>query len=96
MMSSTRSLVHRLVAARLHLDDASIKDADHFDELGPTPLDVVLVVLRLDRLRPGDGDFPVYALDYATTVGDLVVVVEVWLQGGFLCHDVAPRERIES
>jgi len=73
MMSSTRSLVHRLVAARLQLDEASIEDADHFDELGLTPLDVVLVVLRLDRLRPGDGDFPVYALDCATTVGDLVV-----------------------
>ena len=93
MASSTQSLIHHLLASRLQLDEASIKDTDQIDELGLTPLDVVLIVIRLDRLRPGDGDFPVHAPDSATTVGDLVVVVELWLQGGFVCHYVYPSER---
>jgi acyl carrier protein len=77
---SPQALVHQLLASRLHADEASIKDTDRFDDLGLTPLDLVLVVLRLDRLDRGDGEFPLYALDHATTVGDLVDLVELWLQ----------------
>jgi hypothetical protein len=50
------------------------------------PLDLVLVVLRLESLDRGKGDFPVAALDRATTVGDLVALVDRWLQG-----DTVPR-----
>jgi acyl carrier protein len=80
MDTSPQALVHQLLASRLHIDDASISDTDRFDDLGLTPLDLVLVVLRLDRLDRGDGEFPLYALDHATTVGDLVDLVELWLQ----------------
>jgi acyl carrier protein len=80
MDTSPQALVHQLLASRLHIDDASISDKDRFDDLGLTPLDLVLVVLRLDRLDRGDGEFPLYALDHATTVGDLVDLVELWLQ----------------
>ena len=80
MDTSPQALVHQLVASRLHIDDASISDKDRFADLGLTPLDLVLVVLRLDRLDRGDGEFPLYALDHATTVGDLVDLVELWLQ----------------
>jgi len=80
MDTSPQTLVHQLLASRLHIDDAAISDKDRFDDLGLTPLDLVLVVLRLDRLDRGDSEFPLYALDHATTVGDLVDLVELWLQ----------------
>jgi hypothetical protein len=64
----------------LLVDEASIRDTDLFDDLGLTLLDVVLVVLRLDRLDRGDGEFPVDALEQATKVGDLVDLVELWVQ----------------
>jgi acyl carrier protein len=80
MDTSPQTLVHQLLASRLHVDDAAISDMDRFDDLGLTPLDLVLVVLRLDRLDRGDSEFPLYALDHATTVGDLVDLVELWLQ----------------
>ena len=71
---------------RLHVAEASIQDTDLFDDLGLTPLDLVLVVLQLDKLDTGDGEFPLYALDQATKVGDLVDLVELWLR-----RDTAPR-----
>ena len=80
MDTSPQALVHQLLASRLRIDDRSISDTDRFDDLGLTPLDLVLVVLRLDRLDRGDGEFPLNALDHATTVGDLVDLVELWLQ----------------
>jgi hypothetical protein len=80
MDASPQTLVHRLTARRLHVDEASIRDTDRFDELGLGPLAVVLIVLQLDGLDPGSGEFPVLALAQATTVGDLVDVVETWLQ----------------
>jgi hypothetical protein len=40
----------------------------------------VLVVLRLDRFDRGDGEFPLYELEHATTVGHLVDLVERWLR----------------
>ena len=79
--SSSLSLVRRLLAARLHLDEDLIKEADRFDELGLTPLDVALVMLRLRRRGPDSTDFPLYALDFATTVGHLAELVDLWLLG---------------
>jgi acyl carrier protein len=86
---SPQLLVHQLLASRLHAAEASIKDTDRFDDLGLTPLDLVLVVLRLDRLDRGDGEFPLYALDHATTVGDLVDLVELWVQRDTMPSSVA-------
>jgi hypothetical protein len=80
MDTSPQAIVHQLLASRLRVDEASIRDTDTLDDLGLTPLDLVLVVLRLDRLDRGNGEFPLYALDVATTVGDLVDLVELWLQ----------------
>jgi acyl carrier protein len=80
MDTSPQALVHQLLASRLHIDAASISDTDRFDDLGLGPLDIVLVVLQLDPLDPGDGEFPLLALEHATTVGDLVDLVELWLQ----------------
>jgi acyl carrier protein len=86
---SPQALVHQLLASRLHVDEASIRDTDRFDDLGVTPLDLVLVVLRLDRLDRGDGEFPLYALDHATTVADLVDLVGLWLQRDTMGSPVA-------
>jgi acyl carrier protein len=80
MNSSSQALVHHLLASQLRIDVASIKDAYSFDELGLDPLDLVLTVTRLEDFDRGDGDFPVAALDRAQTVGDLVALVDLWLQ----------------
>ncbi len=86
---SPQALVHQLLASRLRIAAASIQDTDRFDDLGLGPLDLVLVVLRLDRLDRGDGEFPLYALEHATTVGDLVDLVELWLRGDTMQSPVA-------
>jgi len=75
-----RALVHQLLASRLQIDEASIRDTDLLDDLGVTPLDLLLVVLWLDRLDHVDGEYPLQALECANTVGDLVDLVEPWLQ----------------
>jgi len=80
MKSPSQTLVHHLLASRLQIDDTSIEDAHPFDELGLDPLDLVLVALRLEDLDRGEGDFPVSALAQARTVGDLVALVDLWLQ----------------
>lgn len=81
-----RALVHQLLASRLHIEEASIRDTDLLDDLGVAPLDLLLVVLWLDRLDHVDDEFPLYALEHANTVGDLVDLVEPWLQS-----DVRPK-----
>jgi acyl carrier protein len=81
MNSISQALVHKLIASHLRLDDASIKDAHGFDELGLDPLDLVLVVLRLESFDRGTGDFPVARLEHARTVGDLVALVDLWFYG---------------
>jgi acyl carrier protein len=80
MDSHSHALVHHLVASRLHTDDAAIDDAQRLDELGLGPLDLVLIALGLEDLDRGEGDFPIAALEHATTVGDLVTLVEQWLR----------------
>jgi acyl carrier protein len=89
MDTSPQALVHQMLASRLHIDVGSISDTDRFDDLGLGPLDIVLVVLQLDRLDRGDGEFPLLALEHATTVGDLVDLVELWLQADTMRSPVA-------
>jgi acyl carrier protein len=77
---NSRSLIHHLVATQLRIDERSIHDTDSFAELGLSPLDLVLIVLRLEDFDRGDGSFPLAALEGARTVGDLVTLVDVWVQ----------------
>jgi acyl carrier protein len=88
MKSPTQALVHRLVADHLQTDESSIEDGDRLDERGLDPLDLVLIVLRLENLDRGSGDFPVDALDHAQTIGDLVVLVDIWLQRDTMPIDI--------
>jgi len=69
-----------MVASQLRIDDASIDDAHRLDELGLAPLNLVLVVLRLEDLDGGGGSFPLATLDRVRTVGDLVTLVGLWLR----------------
>jgi hypothetical protein len=80
MGSSSQALVHHLLASQSRIDEASLTAAHRIDQLGLGPLDLVLVGLRVEALHRGHGDFPVAALDYATTVGDLVTLVDRWLE----------------
>jgi acyl carrier protein len=79
MNSPAHALVHRLFATHLRIDQASIAEANRFDELGVDALDLVLLVLRLEDLDPGHRDFPVDLLEEARTVGDFVALVSLWL-----------------
>jgi hypothetical protein len=80
MSSPSQALVHHLLATHLDVDECSVNDADHLGELGLHPLDLVLLVLRLEDLAGGERDFPLCALDRARTVGDLVLLVDLWMQ----------------
>jgi|HubBroStandDraft_2_1064218.scaffolds.fasta_scaffold13597_3 acyl carrier protein len=80
MDSPSRTLVHASIASQLRIDEASVADAQRFEELGLDPLGLVQVVIRLESLDPGDGDFPVAMLEHARTVGDLVELVDLWSQ----------------
>jgi Phosphopantetheine attachment site len=82
MNSYLQTVVHHAIACQLRLEDASIEDAHTFEELRMDPLDLVLVVLRLEDLDRGQGDFPLTALADAKTVGDLVLLADLWLQQG--------------
>jgi acyl carrier protein len=80
MDSPSRTLVHASIASQLRIDETSVADAQRLEELGLDPLGVVQVVVRLESLDPGDGDFPVAMLERARTVGDLVELVDLWSQ----------------
>lgn len=79
MNPHTQALVHSLIASQLHIPDESIEDTGTFDALGLDLLDLLFVVLRLEKFDSGKGDFPVASLDDARTVGDLVALVDGWL-----------------
>jgi acyl carrier protein len=80
MKSTSKALVHHLLAFNLRLDDASIRDTHRFDELGLDALDLMLIALRLETFERDKGDFPVAALEHPKTVGDLVALVDLWWQ----------------
>jgi hypothetical protein len=80
MDSHSQALVHDLLAFHLRLDPDLIRDADDFVELDLEPLDLVLVVLRLEALCGREGDFPLVDLADARTVGDFVTLVDSWLR----------------
>jgi acyl carrier protein len=66
-------------ALALHLEivpDAIVETDSLTDDLGLDPLDLVLVVLRLEELA--EAEFPVADLEHAHVVGDLVSIVRAW------------------
>jgi acyl carrier protein len=78
MMTDLHADVVRRALA-LHLDvepDAIAEDAALEAELGLDPLDLVLVVLRLEEIE--EIEFPVADLEHIRTVGDLVELVRAW------------------
>jgi acyl carrier protein len=83
--SCSRTLVRDLLASHLEVEAESIDDSDGLTELGLDPLDLVLVVLKIEDLCGGDGDFPLAELSEARTVADFVALVDSWLQ-----EDTAP------
>src|SRR5271168_5258509 len=90
MRTPSQAIVHALLASHLKVEEASIADPVPLEELGLDPLDLVLVVVRLEDLDRGAGDFPVAALEHTRTVGDLVTLVELWWQR----QRTAPRTEI--
>ena len=79
MNPHTQALVHSLLASQLEIPEESVADTQTFDSLGLDLLDLMFVVLHLEQFDSGKGDFPVAALDNARTVGDLVALVQGWL-----------------
>jgi hypothetical protein len=82
MHSTSQVLVHALLASVLHRASASIRDADVLDELGANAQALIFVTSKLEELQPENGEFPIVALAYARTVGDLVELVESWSRRG--------------
>jgi acyl carrier protein len=84
----SQALVYSLLASHLQIDAEWILDADRFVELGLDPLDLVLVVLRIEDLCGEEGDFPLAELAHATTVGDFVALVDRWMEGDTMMQQV--------
>lgn len=80
MNSTSRAIVHHLIASQLRIDEASIEDAAGLSALGLYQLELVLVVLRLGDLHGRDGDLLLTAVASAATVGELVAAVDLWRQ----------------
>ena len=78
-----------MLAAQLQVDPAFIRDVHTLDELALDPLDLVLVVLRLEDIERGSGEFPLARLEHAITVGELVAVVDGWLDGEALSSSLS-------
>lgn len=79
MSSDEIEIVRFALAFHLERDPASIDCAQRLeDDLGLDPLDLVLVVLRLEEL--GEIEFPIADLEGLKTVGDLVALVERWVR----------------
>jgi acyl carrier protein len=88
MKSPSEALVYGLLASHLQIDAEWIVNADRFVELGLGPLDLVLVVLRIEDLCGGEGGFPLAELAHATTVGDFVALVDRWMEGDTMTQQV--------
>jgi acyl carrier protein len=78
--SPAEALVHDLLASHLQVETESVENADSLSELGLDPLDLVIVVLKMEQLCGGDSFFPLVALADARTVGDFVALADRWLQ----------------
>ena len=58
---------------------------------------LLLLAIKLDELKPGNGAFPLVELAHARTVGDLVELVDVWSQRDTVpsaIDDTAPRRAV--
>jgi len=80
MKSLAQALVHHLIARQLKIDETAIDDRLTFDELGLDPVDLALVAIQLEDLHHEQGKFSLAQLDFAATVGEFVVLYELWLQ----------------
>jgi acyl carrier protein len=81
--ASMRSRAHRLVAdalaSHLELDPSAVRGSHLLQlDLGIDPLDLVLVVLKLEADEPWRPEFPFSELEHARTVDDFVDLVESW------------------
>jgi acyl carrier protein len=87
MDSHSQMLVRHLIASRLQIEDEeSIADTRRLDDLALDMFDLVLVAVELEELAGGGGPFPVGDLAQVETVGDVVALVDDWLQS-----DTVPR-----
>jgi acyl carrier protein len=80
MRTDEMEIVCFALALHLEVDPSEIHESQHLEEdLGLDPLDLVLVVLRLEEI--GEGEFPVGDLEAVFTVKDLADVVRSWDEG---------------
>lgn len=80
MRTDEMEVVSFALALHLELDPNEIREEQDLEEdLGLDPLDLVLIVLRLEEI--GDGEFPVGDLEGIKTVRDLASVVRNWTEG---------------
>ena len=81
MVDVQLEVVRSALALHLSVDPTAIELEHRLEaDLGLDPLDLVLVVLRLEEIE--GAEFPVADLETVTTVADLVSVVREWSNGG--------------
>lgn len=79
MMDRAEELVRVALALHLDADMGRITpESQLFEELGMDPLDLVLVVLRLEEIE--EVEFPIAELEGVATVGELVGMVRGWMR----------------
>lgn len=79
MMDRPQELVRVALALHLDMDVARITiDSDLEHDLGMDPLDLVLVVLRLEEIE--EAEFPIAELEGVATVGELTMMVRSWMR----------------
>jgi acyl carrier protein len=96
MQDDELTLVCFALALHLRIDPGAIEPFMSLeDELGLDPVDLVLVVLRLEEL--GEVEFPVADLEGIRTVADLADLVRAWNRAEIPEADgLAPPARSES
>ncbi len=79
MMDRPQELVRVALALHLDMDVAGITaDSELENDLGMDPLDLVLVVLRLEEIE--ESEFPIAELEGVTTVGELTGMIRSWMR----------------
>ncbi len=80
MVDTQLEVVRFALALHLSIDPIEIELEHRLEaDLGLDPLDLVLVVLRLEEIE--EAEFPVADLETVVTVADLVSVVREWSSG---------------
>ena len=95
MTDRSLELVRVALALHLDVDVGRISSETHLErDLGMDPLDLVLVVLRLEEVE--EMEFPIAELEGVETVGGLASMVRAWLPLAIPDGGARPAPRVSG